>query len=81
MLMIRQIINDLRLGNISSCVGFEVLAAVKVDFVLLGCDAVWTCGQIPTFRRNMLCPSSAPRTSPHGISIPRNVIDISYWSL
>jgi hypothetical protein len=29
-----------------------------VDVVLLGCNAVWTCRQIPTFRRNILPPSS-----------------------
>jgi hypothetical protein len=27
---------------------------------LLGCDAEWTCRSIPTFRRNVLPPSSGP---------------------
>jgi hypothetical protein len=30
-----------------------------VDVGLLGCDTVWTRKQIPTFRRNILSPSSA----------------------
>jgi hypothetical protein len=29
-----------------------------VDVGLLGCNAMWTCKQIPTFRRNILPPSS-----------------------
>jgi len=28
---------------------------------LLGCDAVWWCGRIPTFRRSTLPPSSGWR--------------------
>lgn len=28
--------------------------------VLLDCEAVWTCRQVPTFRRNILSSSSAP---------------------
>jgi hypothetical protein len=34
-----------------------------VDVDLLGCDAVWTCGQIPTFRRNILFPSSGLKST------------------
>jgi hypothetical protein len=29
-----------------------------VDVGLLGCNVVWTCMQIPMFRRNILPPSS-----------------------
>jgi hypothetical protein len=30
-----------------------------VNVGLPGCDAVWTCWKIPTFRKNILPPSSA----------------------
>jgi hypothetical protein len=33
-----------------------------VDVSLLGCDAVWTCIKMPTFRRNILSPSSVLKT-------------------
>jgi hypothetical protein len=29
-----------------------------VDVGLLGCDAVWNCRWIPTFRKNIVIPSS-----------------------
>jgi hypothetical protein len=33
------------------------------DVVLLGCNDVWTCRQIPMFRRNMFCASSGMKSS------------------
>jgi hypothetical protein len=36
---------------------FEVFTVMKIQG-LLGRDAVWCCGRIPTFRRSMLPPSS-----------------------
>jgi hypothetical protein len=39
------------------------MACVNVDVVLLSCEAVWTCGYIPAFRRNLLPPSSGPKSA------------------
>jgi hypothetical protein len=36
----------------------QVLTIVVVSVVLLGREAVWTCGKVPTFRRNVPLPSS-----------------------
>jgi len=45
--------------NYEAGVTFQTFTAAMFqsrDF--LGCDAVWCCGRIPTFRRSMLPPSS-----------------------
>jgi hypothetical protein len=39
------------------CMRFEVLTAVKMS-MLVFCNAMWACWQMPTFRWNTLSPSS-----------------------
>jgi len=46
---------------------FDVFTTVKIP-ILLGCDAVWCCGRLPTFRRIMLYPT----TTLHGVTTQRN---------
>jgi hypothetical protein len=63
-----------------------------VDVGLLGCNAVWTCRYIPTFRRDILSLSSPWRwrqyvppkrwyipTSPHGVTTKKTNMDMVYW--
>jgi hypothetical protein len=37
---------------------------VAAHYIFLRCDAVWSCRWVPTFRRNILPPSSGPTQAP-----------------
>jgi uncharacterized lipoprotein len=45
-----------------------VVVVVVVD-VLLGCDAVWSCRQVPEFQRYTATRTLVPPLSPHGITV------------
>jgi len=45
-------------------VRYEIFTAVRIQ-VLLGCDAMYSCGRIPTFQKSMLPHSSRVKSLCH----------------
>jgi hypothetical protein len=63
------------IGWLSWCFLFRGLAELHWSRRLLGCDVVWCCGRIPTFRRTILPPSSgwSDLTGKSGIDIGQSI--------